>query len=178
MSLQWLPAGHQPYTSARKRRLWVAPNSKAIQYTCVEQTLWRSTVQHHRTNTLSHSIQSMTSDNTDVQTPRSLAVGPDSKTQVTLLIYTHSVSHAHFLCTFPHGSKCLQCACRISPSRFLHSHVSSTVFAVPALSLRHHVPICTVFVELYPTRKRGSSALPHERRGVWLLGRSHALHRS
>ena len=26
-------------------------------------------------------------------------------------------------------------------------------------------------------RKRGLSALPHERRGVWLLGRSRALHR-
>ena len=31
--------------------------------------------------------------------------------------------------------------------------------------------------ELFPNRKRRSSALPHERRGVWLPGRSDALHR-
>ena len=72
--------------------------------------------------------------------------------------------------------RCLQCACRISPSRFLCPHVSPSIFAVPARSLRHHVPVRTVFVELYPTQKRGSSALPHERRGVWLPGRSYALH--
>ena len=59
----------------------------------------------------------------------------------------------------------------------LHSHVSSAVFAVPARSLRDHISVCTVFAELFPIRKRGSSALPHERRGVWPLGRSHALHR-
>ena len=55
------------------------------------------------------------------------------------------------------------------------THVSSAVLVVPARSLRHHVPGRTVFVELYPTHKRVSSALPHERRGVWLPGRSHAL---
>ena len=99
---------------------------------------------------------------------------------------THSVSHAHFLwhsffawrthIAYTHGSRCLQCACHISPSHPLYSHVSSAVRAVPAWPLRDHMPVCTVFVELYPTRKRGSSALPHERRGVWLPGRSHALH--
>ena len=100
---------------------------------------------------------------------------------------THSVSHAHFSDTVSlrdiqtsrtrMAQDVLQCACHISPSHPLHSHVSSAVLAVPAQSLRDHVPVCTVFVELYPTRKRGSSALPHERRGVWLLGRSRALHR-
>ena len=44
-------------------------------------------------------------------------------------------------------------------------------------AFRDHIPVCTVFVELFPIRKRGSSALPHERRGVWLPGRRHALHR-
>ena len=82
-------------------------------------------------------------------------------------VYTHSVSHAHFLCIFflawrtgtnTHGSRCLQCVCHISPSRPLRSHVSSAVFAVPARSLRHHVPVCTVFVELYQTQMRRSSA--------------------
>ena len=33
---------------------------------------------------------------------------------------------------YTHGSRCLQCACHISPSHPLHSHVSSAVFAVPA----------------------------------------------
>ena len=99
--------------------------------------------------------------------------------------HTHSVSHAHFSDTFSlawrtdiacsHGSRCLQCACHISPSHPLLSHVSSAVFAVPARSLRDHILVRTVFAGLHPMRKRGSSALPHERRGVWLPGRSHAL---
>ena len=71
----------------------------------------------------------------------------------------------------------LQCACRISPCRFLCFHVSSAILVVPARSLRHHVSVSTLFVELYPTqKKRGSSALPHERQEFWLPGRSHALH--
>ena len=101
-------------------------------------------------------------------------------------VYTHSVSHAHFsdTCFFSwrtdiactHGSRCLQCACHICPSHLLHSHVSSAVFAVPARSLRDHILVCTAFAGLHPIWKRGSSAPPHERRGVWLPGRSHALH--
>ena len=100
-------------------------------------------------------------------------------------VHTHSVSHAHFSLhlflawrtdTNTHGSRCLQRACHISPSRPVHSHVSSAILAVPARSLRHLVPVCTFLAELLPIRKRGSSALPHERRGVW-PGRSHALHR-
>ena len=78
--------------------------------------------------------------------------------------------------TNTHGSRFLQCACQKSPSRPLHSHVSSTILAVPARSLRHLVPVCTFLAELFPIRKRGSSALPHERRGVWLPGRSHGVH--
>ena len=54
--------------------------------------------------------------------------------------------------------------------------VSSTVFAVR--SLRHFVLVCTFLAELLPIRKCGSSALPHERRGVWLPGRFDALHTS
>ena len=64
------------------------------------------------------------------------------------------------------------------PSHLLPSHVSSTVFAVPARSPRHFVPVCSFLAELFPIRKRRSSALPHERRGVWLPGRSHALHKA
>ena len=45
---------------------------------------------------------------------------------------------------YTHGSRCLQCACHISPSHLFHSHVSSAIFAVPARSLRHHVPVRTV----------------------------------
>ena len=56
------------------------------------------------------------------------------------------------------------------------SHVSSTVLAVPARSPRPFVPVCTFLAELFPIRKRGSSALLHERRGVWLPGRPHAFH--
>ena len=39
-------------------------------------------------------------------------------------------------------------------------------------------PVCTVFAELFPIRKRGPSIPPHERRGVWPPGRFHTLHRS
>ena len=53
---------------------------------------------------------------------------------------------------------------------------SSTVFAVAARSPRHIVPVCTFLAELFPIRKRGSSALPHERRGDRLPGRPDALH--
>ena len=53
---------------------------------------------------------------------------------------------------YTHGSRCLQCACHISPSHPLHYHVSSAVFAVPARSLRDHILVCTVFAELVPIR--------------------------
>ena len=87
----------------------------------------------------------------------------------SFIVWRTDIAHAH-------GSRCLQCARHISPSQRLHSHVSSAVLAFPARSLRDHVPVYTIFDELYPARKRGSYALPHERRGVWLPGRSHALH--
>ena len=74
---------------------------------------------------------------------------------------------------FMQGSFCS--AHVISLHLALFPHVSSALLVVPARSLRHHIPVRTVFVELYPSQKRGSSALPHERWGVWLLGRSHAL---
>ena len=98
---------------------------------------------------------------------------------------THTPCRTHMFFAFfiawrtdtnTHGSMCLH-VCHISPSRSLHSHVSSSVFAAPARSLRHHVQVCTVFVELDQTQKRGSSAPPHVRQGVWLIGRSHALNK-
>ena len=93
----------------------------------------------------------------------------------------HSVSHAHCRCTFSlrdvqtSRSRKAQGVCSVNVICLhlaLCSHVSSAVLVVPAWSLRHHIPVRTVFVELYPTQKRGSSALPHERRGVWLPDRS------
>ena len=68
---------------------------------------------------------------------------------------------ARGVCSAPHLS--------IAP---LHSHVPCASFAVPARSLRDHIPVCTVFAELFPIRKRGSSTPPHERRGVWPLADS------
>ena len=79
-------------------------------------------------------------------------------------VHTHSVSHAHFLDTFfffawrtniahTHGSRCLPYACQISSSHLFPSHVSFTVFVVPAQSPRHFVPVCTFLAELFPIRK-------------------------
>ena len=85
----------------------------------------------------------------------------------------HSVSHGHLM--YRHRVhawiKCLQCACQISLFHPLHSHASA-VLAVPARSPRHLVLVCTFLAELFPIRKRGSSALPHERRGVDYLADS------
>ena len=53
---------------------------------------------------------------------------------------------------YTHGSICLQRARHISPSHLLTSHVS-TVFAVPARSPRHFVPVCTL-----PNCSRSESA--------------------
>ena len=56
-----------------------------------------------------------------------------------------------------------------------------TVPSVHARSFRDHIPdldVCTFLAELFWIQKRGSSALPHERRGVWLPGRSPALHKN
>ena len=104
------------------------------------------------------------------------------------MLYTHSVSHAHFPDT---SFFCVAYRHRvhawlkvfavrmsnllISPSPF-SCHVSFTVFAVPAQSPRHFVPVCTFLAELFPIRK-AQVKRTHERREVWLLGRSDALHR-
>ena len=56
------------------------------------------------------------------------------------------------------------------PSSFFpHGHFETTFSDFDVLDF---------LAELHPARKRGSCALPHERLGVWLPGRSHALHRS
>ena len=61
----------------------------------------------------------------------------------------------------------------------LCSHVSSAVLVVPRMVTSTPHSRRTVFVELYPTLKRGSSALPHERRGVslatWPITHFHRL---
>ena len=66
----------------------------------------------------------------------------------------------HFPCVaYKHRvHACLQCACHISPSHPLHSHVSSAVVAVPVRSLRHLVPVSTLFAEMFPFRKRGRTS--------------------
>ena len=93
------------------------------------------------------------------------------------------VRHAHFLCVTYRTSRTrmAQSVCKVHVAHlrlaFSTLMFSSAVLAVPARSLRHHVPVSTVFVVALPDlQKRGSSALPHEHRGVWLPGRSHALH--
>ena len=48
---------------------------------------------------------------------------------------------------------------------FPHGHFNTTFPSAPSSS------------SFTRPKKRGSSALPHERRGVWLPGRCHALHR-
>ena len=102
-------------------------------------------------------------------------------------VYTHSVSHAHFsdtsfcawrtdiACTY--GSRCLQCACHIlsiSPSPFScfirRPCCSRTVTLTPPFPSAPSSSKCP------PTWNRWSGALPHERRGVWLPCRFHALH--
>ena len=50
----------------------------------------------------------------------------------------------------------------------LHLTLSILMFHPPSLPfparpLRHLVPVCTFLAELFPIRKRGSGALPHER---------------
>ena len=96
----------------------------------------------------------------------------------------HTFTHLH-ACTFTHGSSvCKKVCCMrmwlisISPSPFscftLHPCSSLTVTSRPLSRLwRPRLPCRTV----PDPKKRGSSALPHERRGVWLPGRSHAVHR-
>ena len=59
---------------------------------------------------------------------------------------------------YTHGSRCLRCARHISPSHLLPSHVSSTVFAVPARSLRHLVPVCTFPRRTVPDPKSAGQA--------------------
>ena len=99
-------------------------------------------------------------------------------------VHTRSVSHAHFLCTFSlrdvQTRTCMTQGVSSAhvTSHPLHSHVSSVVLLpVPARSLRHLIPSYFFLAELFPIRKRGSSAIPHERRKLWPPDRSHALHK-
>ena len=105
-------------------------------------------------------------------------------------VYTHYVSHAHFSDTFSLRGVQTSRTRMAQGGRsahvtslhltLFHPHVSSAFLAVPWRSLRDHLPdldVRTFLVELIQIRKRGSSTLPHERRGVWLPGRPHALHK-
>ena len=105
-----------------------------------------------------------------------------SRTHVHTPCRTH-IFFAHFLCVTYRQSRTrmAQGVCSVSHI-YLHLAFSVLMFHPPSLLFPHghfdtHVPVRTVFVELYPTQKRGSSAPPHERRGVWPPGRSCALHR-
>ena len=100
---------------------------------------------------------------------------------------THSVSHPHFICTFPlrdvqtSRTRMAQGVCSVFVIS-LHLTLSILMFHPPSLLFPHGHFNTTFpsasFVELHQTQKRGSSAPPHERRGVWLPGGSHALDRS
>ena len=103
-------------------------------------------------------------------------------------VSTHSVSHAHYSDTISlrgvqtSRTRMAQgvCGAHVIPRHLTFSlhmfHPPSLLF--PHGAPRHFVPVCTFLAELFPIRQRGSSALPRERRGVWLPGRSDALHNS
>ena len=104
------------------------------------------------------------------------------------LVYTHSVSHAHFFSdTF--SLRGVQTSRTRVAQGVCSSHVTSphltfsfVMFHPPSLLFPHghldtsYLPAPSL-PELFPIRKRGSRALPHECRGVCLPGRSDALHR-
>ena len=99
-------------------------------------------------------------------------------------VHRHSVSHAHFSDTF--SLRGVQTSSASMAQGVCSAHVISLHLTFSLLMLHppsllfpdgHFDPGCTFLAELFPIRKRGSSALPHERRGVWLPGRSDALHR-
>ena len=99
-------------------------------------------------------------------------------------MYTHSVWDSHFLCTS--SLRDIQTRTHMAQS-VCSAHVTSLpltlsilMFHPPSLLFPHghfDIPVCTFLADLFLIRKRGSSALPNEKRGVWLPGRSHALHK-
>ena len=61
---------------------------------------------------------------------------------------------------YTHGSRCSQCACHISPSRPLHSHVSSAFLAVPWWWLRRPRLPCRTSPDPKARVKRTSARAP------------------
>ena len=72
-------------------------------------------------------------------------------------VHTRSVSHAHFLWTFP--LRDVQTRTRMTQG-VRSAHGTSHPLPVPARPLRHLIPVYFFLAELFPIRKRGSSALP------------------
>ena len=98
-------------------------------------------------------------------------------------VYTHSVSHAHFLCIFSlrgvqtSRTRMAQGVC-VAHVISHHLTFSLLMFHPPSLLFPHghfdtSFPCAPSSPNCSRSEKRGSSALPHERRGVWLPGRSH-----
>ena len=71
------------------------------------------------------------------------------------IMCTRSVSHAHFSDTFSlRGVQTSHAWLKVFALTFSLLMFHFTVFAVPARSLRHFVPVCTFLAELFPIRKR------------------------
>ena len=88
----------------------------------------------------------------------------------TRIFLTHSLSGVQTSRTRVAQGVCSG-ACHTSPSHPLHF----LMFHLPCLLFPHghfdtSFPSAPSLPELFPIRKRGSSALPHERPGVWLPG--------
>ena len=99
------------------------------------------------------------------------------------------IARAHLVCAHPHIFMRVQTHAWLKVVKKVFAVCISHISISPSpLSCFTRRPCCSRTVtstlrsrphrlaELYPTQKRGSSAFPHERRGVWLLGRSRALH--
>ena len=93
---------------------------------------------------------------------------------------THTPCLTHiFLARFPQTSRA-RMAQGVFSVCVSYLPISPSPFScfIRRLLLFPHGQFDTTFPsELYQAQKRGSSAPPHVRRGVWLLGRSHALNK-
>ena len=106
-------------------------------------------------------------------------------------VYTHSaVARTIFFCAHPHifMRVYVHAWLQVSWKGLLHAHAVDLhlAFSVSCFT-RHPCCSCTItstplsrphsLAELCPTQKRGSSALPHEHRGVWRFGQVRSPHR-
>ena len=93
---------------------------------------------------------------------------------------THTPCRAHIFPThFPCVTyrRCVHAWLTVFALRMSYLSISPSPFSCFIHRLYCSRTVCTFLAELFPIRMRGSSALPHERRGIWLPGRSDALRR-